>query len=84
MEFDADVALAEGKLVDAEGMEDLRGRNGGPGAVDAVLMPVLAAAGEGCRGNVEAAAEGAVVADVLRVGVVDVEATGRGLCAGAA
>src|SRR5947208_9365490 len=67
------MALAEGKLVDAEGMDHLRSGDDCPRAFDPVLVPALAAAREGGSGNVEAAAEGAVVADVLGVGVVDVE-----------
>ena len=54
-------------------MDALRSGDGGPGAVDAVLVPGLGSSGDGADRDVEAAAEAAVVSDVLGVGVVDVE-----------
>jgi hypothetical protein len=59
-------------------MQALRGRNGRPGAFDPVLLPVLCPS-RNCRGrDIEAAAEGAVIAQILRVGVIDVE--GEAMC----
>ncbi len=67
------MSLTERQLVDAEGMEALRSGDRGPGPVDAVLLPALSTAGDSRGGDVEAAAECTVVADVLGVGVVDIE-----------
>ena len=70
----AKVSLAEGELIDAEGMKALRSGDGRPRPVDPVLLPVLGVVGDGGGWKIEAGAEGTVVADVLGVGVVDVEA----------
>src|ERR1700722_16703589 len=65
--------LAERQLVDAEGVKTLWGRYRGVGTIDAVLFPVLPTAGDGARRDGEAAAEGTIIAKVLRVSVVHVK-----------
>src|SRR5258705_2382783 len=56
-EVTAFLVLAEGKLVSTDALENLGARNRGPRALDAVLVPALAAARDGRSRNVEPAAE---------------------------
>src|SRR5439155_15123018 len=64
---------AEGQVPDAEPVGDVRAVDGGLRAVDAVRTPALATARDRGSGNREAAAVDAIVADVARPGVVELE-----------
>src|ERR1017187_1086580 len=67
------MVLAEWQLPDAKGMHTLGAGDSGPRPVDPVLLPGLRVAGDRAGRNIEAAAEGAIIADVLRVGIVDIK-----------